>query len=311
MGEIMTKWESTSPNPDEKHLKALWQAEMKNLKRCHSQTKKASQRRRTNILAVLKKTGLSHQDIAKVVKEEEVLSREYLKASESQLAKPPFDIEILHEQHLKLVRANADRMKSKGNPDWSGYIWHAVNGGFWKNWEGDSTDIPEARITHPWNRFVANAKARGKGCFDLDFSEIHAYLVFKFNPPSWGRLYIYTCPWVHGFYHLYANDEWFNDEYACAELHTWCDVHQNFWRVRQYRGHFRHAGPEFHPFRGRLDTQYTHEYLTDVGEGEPVTIRVGIRLYCSARANGSASLMHFIGDENYVHFPYIFWNLIH
>ena len=53
MAKLMTEFKSTKPNPDEKHLKALWQAELKCLKSSLAAEKEASQRKKTNVLVIL------------------------------------------------------------------------------------------------------------------------------------------------------------------------------------------------------------------------------------------------------------------
>lgn len=312
MAKLMTEWKSTKPNPDEEHLKARWQAETKSFERSLAEAEGASRRRKANTLPLLKASGLSEGDIAKLLKEDKDLSRKSLMESEQQLAKPTFDIEALHGQDLKLAKANAERMKSS-NPTWWGYIWNASYAGGWWCWNGEAEEVPGVTFSVGSNRFDPRAQAWGEGWWDADFSTIHAYLAFTFRPPSWGHLHIHAYPWLHGYYSLYSNDAWYNSEYARAELDTWVDVHQNFRRDREYRRRFTMAGDELNPTRSdRIDRQYGNSFYTNVGESDTVTIRVGVRLYCRAKAEGGRSKLNFqAGAANYVYVPYVYWYLHH
>ena len=131
------------------------------------------------------------------------------------------------------------------------------------------------------------------------------------HPPTWSHLRVYVYPWVHGYYHLYSDDDWYNSEYAYAQLDTWIGLYQNFWRSRDYRRRFTYGGSELNPTHyGRIDNQYIQAYYTDVGEEDTVTVRVGVQIYSYARAGGSHSILIFqSGDSNYVYVPYIYWYL--
>ena len=200
-----------------------------------------------------------------------------------------------------------------GNPSWSGYIFSPSYGGWWSSWNGESEEVPSSAWSTTTERIDPRAQAYGEGWFDGDYSEVHAYLAFAFRPPSWGHLHVYAYPWFHGYYQLYSNDDWYNSEYARAELDSWIDLHQNFWRPRDYDRHFTLGGEELHPTRyGRIDTRYTHSYYTSIGATDQVTIRVGARLYDYARAGGSLSRLNFqSGDANYIYIPYVYWYLHH
>jgi hypothetical protein len=308
----MTEWQSTEPNPDEEHLKTLWQAEIKNDERALAKTEELSRQRQANMMPLLKGSGLSQADITKRLKEGAGLSKKSLREAERELAKPPLDFKVLHKQDLERVKANAERMGG-GNPSWSGVIWDAGFGGAWWSWNGEAEEVPGVTFGVGGNRVDPRTQAWGEGWWDTDWSRMHAYLAFRFSPPSWGHLHVYTYPWMHGYYCLYSNDEWWNSEYARAELDTWVDLHQNFWRGRQYRRRFTMAGDELHPERcGRVDSQYSHAYFTNVGAGDTVTIRVGAQLYCKARASGGRSKLNFqAGAANYIYVPYVYWYLHH
>ena len=310
MAKLITEYKSTKPNPDEEHLKALWQAEIKSLERSIAEEPKASKRLKTNTLPLLKASGLSQGDINKLIKEDKDLSKKSLKEAEREIVKPPIDFKVLHKQDLKLAQDNAKRIKSH-NPSWSGYIWNPSYGGWWSSWNGETEEVPNVTFNLGANRFDPRAQSWGEGWYDADFSEIHAYLAFQFNPPSWGHLHIHTYPWLHGYYSLYSNDTWYKSEYARAKVDTWVQVHQDYWETRQYNRRFTMSGYELHPERSdRIDSRYGEHYYLNVGERDRVTIRVGIRLYCRAKANGGRSRLNFqAGAANYIYVPYVYWYL--
>ena len=263
-------------------------------------------------MPLMKAVGLNQEDVARLLKEDRDLSRKSLEKAEKWIAKPSIDFGVLHKQDLEVARANAERIEGH-NPSWQGYIWDPGYGGWWFEWNGEAEEAPNVTFNVGANRFDPRAQAWGEGWWDSDFSSNHAYLAFTFKPPSWGHLHIHTYPWLHGYYSLYSNDSWYNSVYARAEIDTWVDVHQNFWRPRDYRRCFTLAGDELHPERsGRRDAQYGNHYYTDVGENDTVTIRVGVRLYCRAKASGGRSKLNFqSGAGNYVYVPYVRWYLHH
>lgn len=310
MARIITEFKSTKPNPDEEHLKKLWKAEIGNLEMSFAEEEEASRRRKVNTLPLLKAVGFSEEKVDQLLEEDKDLSKISLEKAEKKVAEPPIDFNPLHEQDLKLAQANAARIESH-NPYWWGYLFNASYGGWWSAWNGEAEEKPSVTFNVGAKRFDPRVQAWGEGWWDSDFSRMHAYLAFRFRPPSWGHLHIRTYPWLHGYYILYSNDTWYKSEYARAEVDTWVDVHQNYWRSRQYRRRFTMAGDELHPQRsGRRDAQYVNSFYTNVGENDMVTIRVGVRLYCRAKANGGRSKLNFqAGGANYVYVPYVYWYL--
>ena len=199
-------------------------------------------------------------------------------------------------------------------PAWAGFIWHASFCGGWMCWNGEAEERPRVICDNmKANRVEPRAQAYGEWWWDGDWSSVHGYLGFRLTPPSWDHLHIHTGLWLHGWYHLYSNDHWYNSAYALADLRTWVQVHQNFWRGRQYRRQFYMRGDELHPTRcGRIDRLCRHSYYTNVGAGDTVTIMVGAYLHCYARAGGNHSILDFMtGAANYVYIPYVYWYLHH
>lgn len=312
MATIKTKWESTEKNPDEEHLRALWESEVKDFERSLAGEEDTSRLRQKNMAPLLKASQLSEADISGLLKAGAERSRTALRAAEAQVAKPPIDFNALHERDLALAKRHAEQI-GPGNPSWQGFVFNPSYGGAWWEWNGEAEEVPNITFNVGANRFDPRTQSWGEGWFDGDFSRMHGYLAFRFTPPSWGHLHVHVYPWLHGYYSLYSNDEWYNSEYARAEVDTWVDAHQNFWRGRSYSRRFTLAGDELHPSRdGRIDGQYAHSYFTDVGEGDTVTVRVGARLYSYARASGGRSRLNFqAGNANYVYVPYVYWYLHH
>lgn len=312
MATLKTEWKSTEPNPDEDHLKTLWQKENENFERTLAKAAEASKRRKDKTLPLVKASGLTQADIDKFLKEDKDLSAKSLKEVEQQLAMQPIDFKALHQKDHELAQANAKRIVEH-NPSWSGYIWNPSYGGWWSSWNGEAEEIPNVTFDVGANRFDPRAQAWGEGWYDSDFSKLDVYLAFRLTPPSWGHLHVYVYYWMHGYYSLYSNDTWYKSEYAKAELNTWVDAHQNYWRSRDFRRRFIMSGYELHPTRAdRIDRFYSHSFYTNVGERDLITIRSGVQLYCRGKANGGRAKLNFqAGSANYVYVPYVYWYLHH
>lgn len=300
-------------NPDEAFLNKEIEAEnrlIENELRRSEEHVKVQRARNEPLMATV---GLDNQKTGEQMRDARTRSEDVLLESERLLQKPSLDIEAMHKQDLDLAKANAERMESPGNPHWQGFIWNSSYGGYWWSRNGEAEETPSCTFNIAADRFDPKAQAWGEGWYDGDYSRIDAYLAFKFTPPSWGHLHIQTKPWFHGYYSLYSDDEWYNSEFAKAEMHSWVGVHQNFWRPTDATRRFALSGQEIHPTRaGRIDRQYHHSYTTNVGAGDPVTIRVGARLYDEARASGSHSKLNFqTGAGNYIYVPYVYWYLHH
>jgi len=309
--KIQTEWKSDEPNPDEAFLKSQRDAEVKNLENSLAMEAEQSKRRLANIEPLLGASGLKARDIDDRIKEAKGRSKKALAEADRLLATPPFDIEALHKQELDLVKEIDEKMPSTAS--WQGYIHNASYCGYWSDYDGETEEIPSVTCDNAHNRVDPRTQAYGEGWYDGDHSRAHAYVAFRFSPPSWGHLHVRVGPWLHGYYSLYSDDEWYNSEHASAQLHTWVDLHQNFWRSRDYRLRFSLGGNELHPTRsGRIDSQYWQSYYTDVGQSDTVTIRVGAKLYDYARAGGSHSKLNFqAGSANYVYVPNVYWYLHH
>lgn len=311
---VKTKFESTQENPGEAQLEARIAEETASQEAALAEEDKHAKGRKEDLDLLIHASGRSERDLQKRVQQHHKWSKAAAEEAKTKHAKPPIDIDAWHEKDIAQAREIAEKSEGRHpNPSWYGFIWRSSYTGSWSNWTGEAEEIPSVTTASGGNRVDPRAQAWGEGWFNSDFSVIHAYLAFELRSPSWGHLEVYAYPWVHGFYSLYSNDTWYNREYARAELDTWVDLHQNYWRGRQYQRWFTMAGDELHPTRsGRIDEQRTHSYSTDVGEGDTVTIRVGARLYCRAKADGAHSTLDCQeGAANYVYVPYVHWYLRH
>jgi hypothetical protein len=310
MPNIKSKWESTDKVPDEEFLKGQWKKELELEEKTEALAEESAKRKNESKSnkKLIEAAGL---DERKHKKEDKERSRKALRDSAEILAKPSVDIEKVHKDELDLAKKNAGRLESPGNPHWQGFLFNASYGGWCSSWNGESEEVPHVSFDVGAKRFDPRVQAYGEGWYDSDYSRIDAYLAFTFRPPSWGRLIVRTYPWLHGFYNLYSDDTWYKSEYARAELDTWVQVHQNFWRYRQSYRRFTMGGYELHPTRyGRFDSSYYHYYSVDVGTTDTVTIRVGVNLYCRGKACGGRSILDFrSGAANFVYVPYIYWYL--
>jgi len=168
MAKLMTEFKSTKPNPDEKHLKALWQAELECFKNSLAAEKEAAKLKKTNVLPVVKGSGLKEADITKLLAKGKSLSQKTQKAAERLLTKPAVNMNLLHRQDLKLAKDNAKLINPRGNPSWSGYIWNPSYGGWWKSWNGESEEVPIISFNFGAKRFDPQAQAWGEGWYDGD-----------------------------------------------------------------------------------------------------------------------------------------------
>jgi hypothetical protein len=309
---VRADWKSTKPNPDEEMLKETWRAELDTLERAMNEEANLARRQQNALLPLLRAGGLDEGDMESALAESRQLSRQSLKESDALVQKPAFDVTRMHEQDLELVKTISAKMTTPAKTTtWSGYVLHPEYAGHWMSWNGETEEVPAATEDPAKNRLDMRAQAFGEGWWDADGSDVHAYLAFRITPPSWGQLEVFAHPWLHGFYNLYADDSWYKSEKASAEVSTWMDLHQSFWRPRSYRTRFRMAGDELHPTRfGRIDAQFSHGFHTAVGEGDIVTIRVGVRLNCYAKAAGGRARLDFrTANANYVLVPYVYWRL--
>jgi hypothetical protein len=201
-------------------------------------------------------------------------------------------------------------------PSWSGYIWKASFGGYWASYLGETEEAPSVILDAPTGCIKARVQSYGEGNGVLsptDFSHVYAYLAFRLTPPSWGHLHVYVSPWFHGGYSLFADADGIMRAEAKAEIGTWVDLHQNFWRGRKDVSHLKLAGQEIHPTQAkRIDHSYAQTYYAQVAPAVPITILVGVRLYSEARAGGTHSVLDFkFGAAGYIYMPYVYWNLQH
>lgn len=312
--KIKASQKSTEINPDEDFLNALIDRENDCLRASISEEPIGVKRKLDNLKPVLETAKMTPAMINEEIKHRSLLAKTALTRAMPLISEPAVDIEALHKQDLQLAEELGKKLESPGNPHWQGFIWNPAYAGAWWTYNGEGEEKPGYQFWSGPKNVDIKSQAYGEGWFDGDYSKIHGYLGFKLhNLPSWGILRIYVPIWVHGYYSLYSNDEWWNSEYARATLHTWVDVHQNFWRPRQYAKRFNMQGDELHPTRyGRIDTYYPHTYRTTVGSSDTVTIRAGALTDCYARAGGTHSILNLLsGNANYIYIPYIYWYLYH
>jgi len=145
MTRIITEFKSTAPNPDEEHLKTLWQAEMKNFEMSLAEEKEILNRRKANTLPLIKAAGFSEEKINQILREDKALSKKSLEKAERKVAEPPINFKVFHEQDLRLVKANAER-NTEHNPSWSGCLFNANYGGWWWDYNGETEERPSVNI---------------------------------------------------------------------------------------------------------------------------------------------------------------------
>jgi hypothetical protein len=302
---LKTNWQSTEVNPDEDFLKRQFMAEVANLEQSFVNEEETFEAKKKNLTPLITASRMQEAEIENLLRRDADAAKRALSIAERRLQQPALDYTVLQKQDIEQVRKNFEQQGRAFAA--SAVVWNPSYGGWWSVYNGESEEAPNATISVGSKRVDPRAQAYGEDWYDADYSEIHAYLAFRFTPPTWGHLHVYAYPWLHGYYSMYADDAWYKSEYARAEVDTWVDVHQNFWRPRQYSRRFTRAGYEIHPTESnRIDRQYGHVYTTNVGGGDPVTIRVGVRLYCLGKASGGSALLNFqAGAANYVYVPYV------
>ncbi len=95
MSTLMTDVKSTEPIPDEDFLNALRDQENESLKRELADSEAVAERRQTNMVPLLKGSGLGQTDIAKKLKAGADYSRKLLKEDDKQFARPAVDFKRL------------------------------------------------------------------------------------------------------------------------------------------------------------------------------------------------------------------------
>lgn len=313
MATVKSVWERTEENPNEGQLKKIWDSEVAALENAYSQEKQDVQRMEKNLEPLIKAGGFTTPQVTQLTNESRENSKKFFLDMDRQLITPPVNIEELHDADMRQMKMNAEQMTVQTATVWQGIIFNASYGGWCTAWNGEAEEVPNVTLNISQKRIDPRTQAWGEGLCDADFSQASAYLAFKFNPPSWGHLHVYVRPWVHGYYILHSNDTWYKQEYAAAKLNTWVDMYQNFWRGKQRIEQFNMAGDELNPqIAQRIDTQSIHNYSTQVGQGDTVTIRVGVDLYCRGRASGGRAQLNFqSGNANYVYVPHVHWVLHH
>lgn len=303
------KWYSEAPNPDEDALRAEVEAEDKADESAYAEEAARAEAKMAEVAPLLKAANLTEADIDQKNQEAKIEGQHSLQRAQSLLSVPPMDIDELHAKDMSVTQGVARASTLKGNPSWSGFIWNASYGGWWSNWNGEGEEVPYTVINTGAERIDSRVQTWGEGWYDGDYSRAHGYLAFRFNPPSWGHLHIHVWPWLHGYWNVSSDDKWYNSSRGRVEVDTWMDVHQNFWRSRQYRRRLTVAGDDINRW-GRIDRQYHHGYYTNVGANDTVTIRVGLHHYAYARSsNGRARVDFLSGSGNYVWAPYVYWYL--
>lgn len=240
--KIKKEWKSEKPNPDEKSLKAEFEAETKAFEQSAAAEKAQSRRKQANIDPLIEASGFSMEDINRKNNQAKSDSKASLQKDEPQLLKPLFDIEARHSQDQALAKRMSDQLSPKGNPFWYGFITSPRYASKSILYKGEAEEVPSVTFDTSNNCFDPRAQAWGEKSWAWDFSRIDAYLAFKFNPPSWGLLRVYVPLWLHGYYHLYSGAQWYNNGFAMVDVFTWVDCHQNFWRNRQNLRRFSVGG---------------------------------------------------------------------
>lgn len=91
--QVKTKWETTKENPDEKHLKALFEKEVESQQAARASEEKHARRRKESLDLLIAASGKSERDLQKRVEEAVKDSKEAAREAERQHARPAVDFE--------------------------------------------------------------------------------------------------------------------------------------------------------------------------------------------------------------------------
>lgn len=319
--EIQTQWTSTAPLPDEKHLQDLWKARIASRNRHYAQLAALREWHKAHRPSVSKVLGLSEEEISLVCQDSAALAAHMWAEVRRELVIPPEYCWYLEAESAIILQniaaAQLAAALATEGPPWSGTITESAGAGFWHDSNvGADVESPNAILYHGGPDRLGLRAETLSGHDEEYYAEIHAYMKFEMTPPSWGSLAIDARPWLHGFYHAFADGAGRYDDSAVeVELDAWVDLHQNFWRTRVYENFLDlfEMGPSVQS--DRIDTQALLQPVFNVGEGDAVTIRVGVRLCCETRGWFSAPLsahavLDFLeGEANYVSVPCVQWTL--
>ncbi len=310
--KLKTEYKSDrGEDPDLEYLKRQIEAENKWALSTINAEVRADRSKLTDIKTMAEIRRTSVDVINRKVIEEETRSYDAFLEAKSEVSEPNFDMVEIQEKELALAQKIEAELTSSGNPYAQGYLNNPSYAGWWSSWNGESEERPSHQYWSGPRNMDVKAQAFGEGWYDSDYSKIHGYLAYKLNPPFYGILRITVWPWVHAWWSLYSNDTWYSSKYARVSLYTWVDLHQHWWRSRQYAQRFTKGGDEIHPTqRGRIDAGYFHVYEANVAHSDTVTIRVGVQAYGRAKGGGSHAAMDVMsGSGNYFYVPHVHWYL--
>ena len=312
--KITASMYSEQPNPDEDELKRLWDAEVASIQSEFEAAAEHAKRRQAALEPLIAATGFDRRKINAELKEARGRSDATLARARRAVADPPINFEAMHEKERELMGAEPETFETSGNPYYhgGGTLSHVTNAGTSRVYTSGSDEVAKITYDRPRNHIDARTEAYGEGNFDADIGIANGYLGFTLYPPSYGNLELKADIRLVGNYYLYADDEWYNAEYAKAEISTWIEIHQVVLRDRSQLDRWSAGGSELHPTKyGRFDRAYIHPCVTYVGSNNPVTIRVGVRLKSYARANGSRAILDFHSGSNHIWVKEVSWDLRH
>jgi hypothetical protein len=298
-------------DPDADHLNTQIEARNKWVLSTLNSETRSDRMKVADIKTNAKLRGIDTESINRMVIEEETRSRDALLQAQTEVSEPTFDIEAVHEKEMELNKRVEGELTSSGNPYAQGYLYNPSYAGYWRSWNGETEERPRYQYWSGPRNMDVRAQAYGEGWYDSDYSKIHGYLAYRLTPPFYGILRISVSPWIHAWWSLYSNDTWYSSKSAYASISTWIDLHQHWWRSRQYIRRFSRGGDEIHPAdRGRIDASCYHVYETNVAHSDTVTIRIGVEAFGKAKGGGSHAVMDVLsGAGNYFYVPLVHWYL--
>lgn len=146
---------------------------------------------------------------------------------------------------------------------------------------------------------------RGSGWYSWTKRKVFGWFWWLYVPPKNGALYISPRWSVHGLYHLYSDDSWYNSAYAQIQLDLKTNVYQWYWDGWNIITPLRRIDDNINIWR-RLDAGYSQYKSLNVTANKPVWIYNEFELLVAAKSNSARVLADFrTGAGNYIKVPWV------
>lgn len=195
----------------------------------------------------------------------------------------------------------ADASGELTSPDYVGWWWHRY---------GQEEEDPDFDYDFGDARLECRTPAYGEGWLGANHSKLDMWFIYWLTPPQDGWLWVETGTNLHGYYSLYSDDRWWNDEYAKANMYTSAEIIRAPYDYETSKSVVDRSGANINPTSwGRFDGARFLQVRGSVEGGDRVGVKVGVGLRAHAKSEGSHAVLDFHGGGNYVEVPGVTWAL--